>query len=66
VKLEPENPVTHYQLAFVYRRLGREAEAARELAAYRQTENQLRQRREAIRAGILGRMTDPQTAQPPE
>lgn len=66
VKLEPQDAVTHYQLAFAYRRLGRDAEAEKELAAYQRAQEQLMQRRETIRSGILGRMSEPQTAQPPD
>jgi tetratricopeptide (TPR) repeat protein len=66
VKLAPDNPVAHYQLSFAYRRLGREEEAQRELAAYRETYEKLARAGQAIRAGIQGRMTAPQTAEPPE
>lgn len=66
VKLGPDNPVAHYQLSFAYRRLGHEEEAQRELAAYRETHEKLLRAGQAIRAGIQGRMTAPQTAEPPE
>ena len=66
VKLEPQDPVAHYQLSFAYRRLGRDAEAEKELAAYQRAQEQLMRQRETIRGGILGRMSEPQTAQPPE
>jgi tetratricopeptide (TPR) repeat protein len=66
VKLAPDNPVAHYQLSFAYRRLGREEEAQRELGAYRETHEKVLRAGQAIRAGIQGRMTAPQTAEPPE
>ena len=66
VKLAPDNPVAHYQLSFAYRRLGREEEAKQELALYRDTHEKLLRAGQAIRAGIQGRMTASQTAEPPE
>lgn len=66
VKLEPQNPVAHYQLSFAYRRVGSAKEAEKELAAYRQAYGQALETRQKIRAGILGRMTQEQTAEPPE
>jgi tetratricopeptide (TPR) repeat protein len=66
VKLAPDNPVAHYQLSFAYRRLGREEEAKKELALYRETHEKLLSAGLAIRAGIQGRMSAPQTEEPPE
>ncbi len=66
VKLQPENPVAHYQLAFAYRRAGRPQDAEKELLAYRQANDKARQTTQDIRAGILGRMAPAQTADPPE
>ncbi len=66
VKLEPANPVAHYQLSFAYRRVGREPEAEKELAAYRQAHEKALRHLETIRAGILGRTARQQTAEPPE
>ena len=66
VKLAPDNPVAHYQLSFAYRRLGREEEAKRELALYRETHDKLLSAGLAIRAGIQGRLGAAQTAEPPE
>ena len=66
VKLQPENPVAHYQLAFAYRRAGRPQDADRELVAYKQTQEQARQSLQNIRAGVTGRQTPAQTADPPE
>ena len=36
VKLEPENPATHYNLAVAYRRAGRKTESEKEFAIHRQ------------------------------
>lgn len=66
VQLEPDNPVAHYQLSFAYRRLGREQEAEKELVAYRQAHEKAVRTLENIRAGIVGRTPDQQTAEPPE
>ncbi|MGD0695637.1 MAG: tetratricopeptide repeat protein [Terriglobia bacterium] len=64
--LEPDNPNAHYQLAFAYRRLGREQDAAKELAAYEQTQAKVKSGMMRIRTGILGNLTQPQTLSPPE
>lgn len=66
VKLEPQNPNAHYQLSFAYRRLGREEEARKELAAYKEVHEKLLKSRQAIRAGIQGEMSVPQSETPPE
>ena len=66
VRLQPENPVAHYQLSFAYRRAGRPAEAEKELLAYRQANDRARKASQDIRSAILGRMTPAQTEEPPE
>jgi len=66
VKLEPENPAAHYQLSFAYRRLGRDEEAGKELAVYRAIHQKLLRHLETVRTGILGRVAEPQTVEPPE
>jgi tetratricopeptide (TPR) repeat protein len=66
VELAPNDPVAHYQLSFAYRRVGRDQDAERELAAYRQAHDKALQTRQKIRAGILGRMVQEQTVEPPE
>jgi len=66
VKLEPQNPNAHYQLSFAYRRLGREQQAQAELAAYKETHEKSVQTQRAIRAGVLGDMSQPQSETPPE
>jgi tetratricopeptide (TPR) repeat protein len=66
VKLEPGNANAHYQLSFAYRRLGRDQEAAKELAAYREAHDKVRGSMQRIRTGILGNIAQPQTDAPPE
>jgi predicted Zn-dependent protease len=66
VKLDPQNPNAHYQLSFAYRRLGRELEAQKELAAYKETHAKLVQSQQAIRSGIIGDMSRAQSETPPE
>ncbi len=66
VKLTPDDPVSHYQLSFAYRRVGREAEAQKELALYRRLYEEQQRASLAIRTGIQGDISVPQTAEPPE
>jgi tetratricopeptide (TPR) repeat protein len=66
VKLAPGDPVAHYQLSFAYRRVGREAEAQKELARYRELHEEQQRTSLAIRTAILGDISSPQTAEPPE
>ncbi len=60
VRLDPSNSAAHYQLAFAYRRLGRQQEAERELAAYRATHAAELQKMSKIRTGMAG--SDPEAA----
>ena len=66
VKLQPANPVAHYQLAFAYRRAGRTEDADRELLAYRKANDNARRNLQDIRSAVTGRETPAQTAEPPE
>jgi tetratricopeptide (TPR) repeat protein len=66
VKLIPGDPVAHYQLSFAYRRVGREPEAQRELAIYRKLYEEQQRESLAIRKGILGDISSPQSVAPPE
>jgi Flp pilus assembly protein TadD len=66
VKLAPHEAVAHYQLSFAYLRSGREADAQRELALYREAHEQQHQIAQTIRQGISGSISRPQTAEPPE
>jgi len=65
VRLDPANPNAHYQLSFAYRRVGRDLDAEKELAAYREDHDKLVKSRQAIRAGILGDITQ-QSDSPPQ
>jgi Flp pilus assembly protein TadD len=65
VRLDPDNPNAHYQLSFAYRRVGRDQDAERELAAYREDHDKFVKTRQAIRAGILGDITQ-QSESPPQ
>lgn len=66
VKLEPSDPVAHYQLSFAYLRVGREEDAKKELALYREAHDRQQRDAQAIRQGITGSIAQPQTAEPPE
>jgi tetratricopeptide (TPR) repeat protein len=66
VRLEPDSLVAHYQLSFAYRRVGRETEAQKELALYRELHEKQQQASLAIRTGFNGDISSPQTAEPPE
>lgn len=65
VRLDPANPNAHYQLSFAYRRVGRDQDAEKELAAYREDHDKFVKSRQAIRAGILGDITQ-QSESPPQ
>ncbi|HMD98203.1 MAG TPA: tetratricopeptide repeat protein [Terriglobia bacterium] len=66
VELDPGNANGHYQLSFAYRRLGREEDAGKELAAYREIHDNLQKTQLRIRTGILGNLSQPQTDTPPD
>lgn len=66
VRMAPANPVAHYQLAFAYRRTGRDGDAEKELALYRKTHEEDIQSMMRIRTGIQGKMPQGQTEEPPE
>ena len=66
VKLQPENPVAHYQLSFAYRRTGRTQEADKEIVAYRKANDNARRTLLDIRSEVTGQQTPAQTAEPPE
>lgn len=60
VKLQPDNPAAHYHLAIVYSRAGRQADAERASAVFRQASEKANQMKQNVQAGILG----PQKAEP--
>lgn len=66
VKLQPENPVAHYQLAFAYRRTGRTGEAETEIGAYRKANDAAQQDLMDLRTAVTGQQIPAQTAEPPE
>jgi len=66
VKIDPTNANAHYQLSFAYRRVGREEDAGKELAAYREIHDNLQKTQLRIRTGILGNLSQPQTETPPD
>jgi Flp pilus assembly protein TadD len=52
VKLQPENPATHFHLATAYRRSGRKVEADRETMAHKQTTERARQVADSIHTSL--------------
>jgi tetratricopeptide (TPR) repeat protein len=66
VKLQPENPVAHYQLAFAYRRSGRTPEAEKEIVAYKKATDDAHRTLMDLRSAVTGQQTPAQTAEPPE
>ncbi|HLY62291.1 MAG TPA: tetratricopeptide repeat protein [Terriglobia bacterium] len=66
VNLDRDNPNAHYQLSFAYRRLGRDQDAAKELAAYRESHDKLQNTNLRIRSGMTGNIAQPQKDTPPE
>jgi Flp pilus assembly protein TadD len=64
VKLEPGNPNAHYQLSFAYRHLGRQADAEKELAAYRDAHDREANANLAVRKGITGDISQQSEAPP--
>ncbi len=62
----PDEPVAHYQLSFAYRRVGRGAEAEKQMAIFRDIQKRQEHDRQAIRQGAAVNVSQPQTAEPPE
>lgn len=52
VKLGPDDPQAHYLLSFVYRRMGRNQDAAHEMALYQQAHDKVQQTQMSIRRGM--------------
>jgi Tfp pilus assembly protein PilF len=63
VKLQPDNPTDHFTLATAYQRLGRQADAAREIALHKSTTEKARAAAESVRHGISG--GPPDESRPP-
>lgn len=53
-KLQPENPVVHFQLATAYRRAGRRADADREFVLYQQASQRVEQSKDKIKKEVTG------------
>jgi tetratricopeptide (TPR) repeat protein len=53
-KLQPDNPVVHFNLATAYRRAGRKADADREFVAHRQASEKLNQTSDEIKKQVSG------------
>ena len=54
MKLQPDNPETHFHLATAYRRAGRKADADRESLAHKQTADKARQARDDLNKALTG------------
>ncbi len=54
VKLQPENPMTHFHLANAYARLGRNDEAKRERALHKELSEKMSQARENVQRAVSG------------
>ena len=54
VKLDPANPMSHFQLANAYTRMGRKEEAAHEFNLQKQADEKLQQAKQRVREGIAG------------
>ena len=65
VKLQPDNPGAHYLLSTAYRRVGRQADANRELAAFQEAQKKSQENTQEIRSAVTGRKTPAQTEKPP-
>ena len=55
VKMQPQEPAGHFQLATAYNHAGRKAEAEKEFALYRQTTSEARQTREELSKKLSGK-----------
>ncbi len=54
VKLDPESPIAHFNLATAYSRTGHKEEAAREFERLKVVSEKLKQTKEQVREGIAG------------
>ncbi len=53
-KLQPDNPTTHFLLANAYRRVGRSADAEREVQAHKATSEKARQTTDDLKKAVSG------------
>jgi len=54
VKLDPDSPIAHFNLATAYSRTGRKEDAAREFNLLKQASEKLKQTKQQVREGIAG------------
>jgi predicted Zn-dependent protease len=54
VRLQPENPLTHFHFAAAYGRLGRNEEAKRERALHKELSEKMRQTRQDVQKAVSG------------
>jgi len=54
VKLDPDSPIAHFNLATAYSRLGRKEDAAREFNLLKLASEKLKQTKQQVREGIAG------------
>jgi Tfp pilus assembly protein PilF len=54
VKLDPDSPIAHFNLATAYSRTGRKEDAAREFNLLKQASEKLKQTKQEVREGING------------
>lgn len=64
--LDPNNLAAHYELSLAYRRLGRAGDADREDATYQALRQKQLSSMDAVAAGMSGRVSRAQTAEPPQ
>lgn len=64
--LDPNNLAAHYELSLAYRRLGRAGDADREDAAYQELRQKQLSSMDAVAAGMTGRVSHAQSAEPPQ
>jgi len=62
VKLQPNNPASHYHLAIALRRAGQKEQGDKEFAVYKEASKRAGQLTHDVQAGVLGpQQVDPQT-----
>lgn len=57
-KLQPDNPVVHFQLATAYRRAGRKADADREFVLHKQAAEKSQQTKDEIKKQVSGGLVE--------
>lgn len=54
LKLQPDNPAVHYNLAIAYKRAGREKDSQREATLHKQMSERAREAKENVQKGVMG------------